>query len=466
MRVTANVQRFYRPMLNPIFQRFAKKSPLCVMAAVLLARVFAADKLDRLFEQAAERQYTQDLLFSTVFSLMSKVVCAIEPSVHAAYQASREEIDVSITSVYNKLNALETGISASLVRYSAQAMEPIVRELGAELPAWLEGFRTKIVDGSCIEASEHRIEELRREAAGALPGKALAVFDPELKLVTDVFLCEDGHAQERRLFGQVLLTAQAGELWIADRNFCTRGFLFGLDERKARFIIREHALLPWEPAGPEQPAGQVDSGTLYEQPIRIRYEGHELLVRRIRLVLDKPTRDGDTEIHILTTLTPDEASAAVVAELYGRRWNIEHAFQELAEHLHAEVSTLGYPKAALFGFSVGFVAYNTMSVLGAALRSVHGSRKIEEEVSGYYIALELSKTYQGMMIAIAPEEWTVFADSTTAEIAALLRELAGNARLARYRKHGRGPKKPPPKRHSDKRRPHVSTAKLLAQRKS
>lgn len=436
------------------------------MAGVLLARVLANDKLDELFERAAKRQYTQDLLFSTVFGLMSDVVYAIEPSINAAYQAASQEIDVSITSVYNKLNAMETGVSAELVRYSAQATEPIIQELDAALPAWLEGVRTKIVDGTCIHATEHRIEELRHEAAGALPGKALAVFDPALKLITDAFLCEDGHAQERRLFDEVLDTVTAGELWIADRNFCTRGFLFGIDARQARFLVREHALLPWSATGPEQPAGQSDSGGLYEQPIRICYEGRSLLVRRIRLMLDNPTRDGQRQITIVTNLTPDEAPAAVVADLYGRRWRIEHAFQELAEHLNAEPGTLGYPKAALFGFSVGFVAYNLMSALGAALRSVHGSRTIEEGVSPYYIAIEISNTYRGMLIAIAPEAWSAFAEYTTAELAALLRELAAGVRLSRYRKHRRGPKKPPPSRRSDKRKPHVSTAKLIAQRNS
>jgi hypothetical protein len=203
-------------MDGPVFQRFADESPMAVIAAILLARVFSPEKLDELFEQVRTKQYTQDLLFSTVFDLMNKVVCAIEPSVHSAYQS--EEIDVSPTAVYDKLSALEPVVSAELVRYSGAQLAPIVGALESkgqdqESQRWLEGYRTKVLDGSCIDATERRIGELRKEAAAPLPGKALAVLDPEVGLITDFFPCEDGHAQERRLLGRVLSRVEPGELW-------------------------------------------------------------------------------------------------------------------------------------------------------------------------------------------------------------------------------------------------------------
>ena len=142
-------------MNGPVFERFADESPMSVMTAVLIARVFTAEKLNALFEEVADEQYTQDLFFSTVFDLMQRVVCAIEPSVHAAYQTSEDEIEVSVTSVYNKLGAIEPGVepgvSAELVRYSGEALGSIVRALGGERPAWLEGYSTKVLDGHCLD---------------------------------------------------------------------------------------------------------------------------------------------------------------------------------------------------------------------------------------------------------------------------------------------------------------------------
>ena len=75
--------------------------------------------------------------------------------------------------------------------------------------------------------------ELRLTRQGPLPGQALVILDPELMLAIDVFPCEDGHAQERSLLPRVLATVEAKDLWIADRNFCTTGFLFGIAQRKA-----------------------------------------------------------------------------------------------------------------------------------------------------------------------------------------------------------------------------------------
>ena len=55
------------------------------------------------------------------------------------------------------------------------------------------------------------------------------------------------------------------DVWIDDRNFCTTALLTGIAERDAFFVTRQHAGLPWSPAGPEKKSGSVDTGTLFEQ---------------------------------------------------------------------------------------------------------------------------------------------------------------------------------------------------------
>ena len=50
----------------------------------------------------------------------------------------------------------------------------------------------------------------------------------------------------------------------------------------------------------------------------------------------------------------------------------------------------------------------SFSVMKSALGSVHGVDVIEKQVSGYYIADEISATYRGMMIAIDDAHWVVF----------------------------------------------------------
>jgi hypothetical protein len=126
-------------------------------------------------------------------------VFAIKPSVHAAYRGREAEVGASIVSVYSKLKGIELQTSAELVRYSATALAPIVEQRGGAREPWLAGYRVKVIDGNCLEATEHRLKPLRGLGAGALPGKSLVVYEPALGLVTEVFPCEDGHAQERAL---------------------------------------------------------------------------------------------------------------------------------------------------------------------------------------------------------------------------------------------------------------------------
>ena len=453
-------------MLGEVFERFVEKSPISVMVRASLERVLGADRLDLWYERTAQKQYTRDLLFSSVYDMMNQVVFCVQPSVRAAYQAQQDAIATSLVSVYNKLNNLETHTAAELVRYSAREFTPLIAHMGGERASWLAGYRVKIVDGNCLEASEHRIKELRQAQGRALPGKSLVVYEPAQGLVTDVLPCENGHAQERSLFGPLLHTVQAGDLWIADRNSCTRAFLCDIDNRGACFITREHRGFTCELLGPLRSCGRTETGVVAQQRVKVvDHQGHEHLFRRVRIKLHEATRDGATIVHILTNL-PGRVSGQRVAELYRQRWTLETAFQHLEAYFHSEINTLGYPKAALFGFCLALVAYNLLAVVLAALRGVHGEEIVDEEVSLYYIANEITTTYHGMMIAIPEPEWDVFYVMSPADLAAILLGLAQKVRLQAIRK---SPRRSKPARAPGKkpaRKGHVATAKLLMKRKA
>jgi Transposase DDE domain len=456
-------------VFQSVFERFIKDSPVSVMTRGLLENVLQPGDLDALFERTAQKQYTRDLLFSSVVDLMSTVVCGIRPSVHAAYQACRESIPVSITALYDKINHIEPTIAAELVRHTGVKLAALVERLGGALPDLLPGYRVKILDGNCLASTEHRIEELRTIQAGPLPGKSLVVLDPALMLAIDVFPCEDGHAQERALLHQVLPTVQPRDLWIEDRNFCTTTFAFGVARQHGYFLVRQHkANLPWEPVNEAHPVGDIEGGQVWEQTVQLHNPetGEILIARRIHLHLEKATRDGDRTIYLITNLPAREVSALLAARLYRKRWTIETLFQVLEKTLASEQPSLGYPKAALFAFCLSLVAYNVLAVVKASLRAVHGTVTIEEGVSPYYLGNEIAGVYQGMMIAIPGAEWQMFRDLTTAALANLLKELAGKVRLSAFQRHSRGPKKPRPPRSHSKRTPHVATSRLLDKRKT
>src|SRR3954453_18317537 len=416
-------------MLGKVFERFIEKSPISVMVRGTLERVLGADHLNTWFERTAQKQYTRTLLFSTVYDVLSQVVFRIKPSVRAAYRDREDEVGASLISVYNKLNGLETHTSAELVRYSAAVLTPLIEQLDGKRAPWLPGYRVKIIDGNCIEASERRLKVLREVQAGALPGKSLVVYEPAQGLVSDVFPCEDGHAQERSLLGLVLETVQTNDLWIQDRNFCPCAFLCEMDRRGAGFITRQHEGLPFEVVNTLRSVGRIETGHVAEQRVQVwDAQGDVHLFRRIRVKLDQATRDGDRVLYILTHLPLRKVSAKRVARLYRTRWTLETAFQHLEAYFHSEINTLGSPKAALFGFGLALVASNMLAVVMAALRSVHGEATIDHDLSLYYVANEIAQTYHGMMIAIPEDEWRVFSRMRPAEMVAILRELAQKVR--------------------------------------
>jgi IS4 transposase len=454
-------------LLTKIFERFAQGSPLTVMLRGTLEYALRPELLDRLFTETATRQYTHQLLFSTLVDVTALVVCRIHRSHNAAYQADPATVGVSLRALYDKLGHTEPATAAAMVHHIGARLVPVVQQLQAGLPPRLPGYRMRILDGNHLAATQHRLKELRLLRSGPLPGQALVVYDPQGMVVTDVVPCEDGHAQERALLGEVLSLVQAKEVWVGDRNFCTTDFLFGIAARDSSFVIRQHAqTLHWKLKGKRRYCGRSATGKVYEQAIELADEqGNSLTARRVTVELDTPTRDGDTEIHILTNIPEEDADALAIAAAYHGRWTIERAFGELAATLSAEIDTLAYPKAALFCFCVGLAAYNVLSVIKGALRVTHGEKKVTEEVSGYYIANEVARTYGGMMIAIPEEEWSVFAEMTVKEFARVLKALAQGVRLETLKKHPRGPKKPVVKKPKNNKEPHVSTARLLEKRK-
>jgi hypothetical protein len=452
-------------VFSELFQRFVEAAPACVMHRALMDNIFTPEKIDAVFREAAVAQYEEELLFSTVVELTSQVVCRLTKNTRTAYLAQRERITVSLTAFYDKLKGIERGTSQALVRYTAQRAGELIDHCKGSRPPLLKGYRTRILDGNHLGKTDHRLKVLRDTAAGALPGQALVLLDPQRTLIDEVVLSEDGHAQERSLLDQILPLLSKNDLLIADRNFCTLGFLFGIMTCRACFLIRQHRRMPWKSTGKARSVGRCETGRVYEETIELRdpQSSRTTHVRRITVRLNTATRDGDKEIHLLTNL-PAKVSALQVADLYRKRWTLEQAFNELTTHLRCELNTLGYPKAALFAFCVAVCSYNVLAALKGALRGVHGDEKVEKEVSNFYLTNEIQSVYGGMMVALPPMKWKQFQTMSVTDLAKQLLCWTRAADLSRYPKHPRGPKKPKRKPPNAQFR-HVATSELLEKKR-
>src|SRR5947209_15110812 len=148
-------------MLPAAFLPFIEQGPIGVMARSIVERFFEPEVLDALFCETAVEQYQRHLLFSSVVELMQAVVLGAEPSVFAAYRKRRHKLPVTDDALYNKLKGMELGLSAAVVRDSAERAAAVIDELQARRAPWLPGYRIRILDGNHLSATEHRLEPLR-----------------------------------------------------------------------------------------------------------------------------------------------------------------------------------------------------------------------------------------------------------------------------------------------------------------
>jgi len=385
-----------------------KECAAALMLEMILERVLHPDALNAMFKRTAKRQYTQELVFSSLVDLTLYVVLDKRNSVHRGYLSMADELAVSLRAVYDKLARTETGVSEGLVKTVAERCSEIIDSMpGATLASPLGDIPLLIADGNHLAHTHRRLGPLRDLTSAPLPGFSLALLDPQRMLLRSIVAELDAHAGERSRFDDLVERVSKGECLVADRNFCTRGLLLSLQQKTSYFVIED---------------------------------GDHVDVRRVTIELKKATRKGDSALHVLTNVPVERADGVLIAGVYRRRWTIEAMFQQLESLVQSEVETLGYPKAALFAFASGVCAFNALSTLRAALRSAHGAELVEREVSAFHVAEQARSHWRGLQVLLIAAGWCNWHRVPLAELSAELLRLAALFPMASVRKAIRGPK--------------------------
>ena len=455
-------------MVVDVIKRFSTKAPAAMLFRGLFARVFSDERMDQIFRDYKERQIESEIVFSSLIHLLTPVVSGGKPSVHASYQEREEQIGVSKQAVYDKLQGVESAVSAALVRVPARELAQVLTKAKTTKPDPVPGYHTFVIDGKRLDGTEHRLQETRRMKSSPLPGTVLAMLDTRLEVFVGVACDPDAYACERKVVLPLLENLEQGALYLADRNFCDGPLIDRFVRQESFFILRHHGRSPrWRKvkgSRVRKVGKDVRGGTVYEQEIEVLLpDGSWHRLRRITVKLVEPTRDGDTELHLLTNL-PASVCAVAIADAYSERWTIETCLGHVSQALNAEIDTLAYPGAALLCFCLALVLFNIISALKTLLLDFSALAD-KPELSYYYLALEIAEARLGMEITIDDAYWRQCAKRPLSEFVSWVKSIANDANLRRYRKHPRGPKRPPPKRASGKQRPHVSTHRILETRK-
>ncbi len=442
-----------------VLGRFIKEDPLAVMTRCVVGGLMG-DEVNEVFAQNRSRQYDDTIKFSTVATAMGEIALGTVENRNQAYRKYKEELQTSAVAFYGKLNRTEPSISEAMVAFSADKAGTLLDKLDFQPWEVLPGYRCFALDGNHLQKTEKRLKETRGLCAMPLPGTVVGRFDYQTGLFDRAYLLEDAHAQESTVLDRVVEEISKRDLLIADRHFCIVRFLLKIAVRLGFFVIRQHGRLKGTLRGKRRRIGRTETGVVYEQALEIGDGDETLVVRRITIELDKPTRDGDMEIHILSNVPAVDATACELAEVYRVRWEIENAFHVLTMTLNCEMKSNCYPRCALFQFCMAMLAYNCRQVLLAALYAEHDQEDVDQ-MSQYQVALDIASPMKGMLTAINEDEWTELTPQSPTGIARFLRQISRHVNVRSYRKSVRGPKKPPPKRKRCKKGAHVSTHRLL-----
>lgn len=446
-----------------MLDRFIEKYPLAVMTRSIVESVLD-DQLDEVFHKHRSRQYDDTIKFSTVAMSMAEIALGTLENRNQAYRKYKDELQTSLEAFYGKINRTEPVVCEAMVRHSAQRAGELLGELDFEPWEVLSGYRCFAFDGNHMGQTEKRLKETRGLCAAPLPGTVVARFDLQTGLFDQAYLLEDGHAQESSVLDRAIEDLAARDLILADRHFCIVSFLVKIAARSGFFLIRQHGRLKGELLGNRREIGKIDSGVVYEQAMKIHDGEHTLVLRRVTVELHEPTRDGDLELHILSNLPAADASACRLAQMYRQRWEIENAFYVLTTTLCCEMKSSCYPRCALLLFCTAMLAYNCRQVLLGSLYAEHPQEDVEQ-MSQYQVALDTVAPMEGMLTAINEHEWAALTPRDPHGIASFLRVISRRVNVRGYRKSIRGPKKPPLKRKRCRAGTHVSSHRLLQERK-
>ena len=303
-------------ILSDVFQRFVEDSPVCVMAQALMEN--ALPPSDRRRPLRAARPSAVHARPALLGRRPPDEPGRLPASDPRSTPPSRRWPPV-LTSPGKRSTTRSIGSRRPPVPPWSGTAAPPSRRSSAPWAAanepWLQGYRTRILDGSHLPGTEHRIkpaaDDPRRGLARPVPGRLRPRDDAGRRRDPLRGRPRSGTLDDRGHPG-------AGP---AQRPVDRRPQLLhhgvALRDRRARRLVRDPpARLDVDLGGRRRARlqGRCETGAVFEQKFRLTNdEGEILFVRRVTVELDEPTRDGDRSIHILTNLPEEDADAIAVA---------------------------------------------------------------------------------------------------------------------------------------------------------
>src|SRR5262249_41430219 len=127
-------------VLPAILDPFARDAAPAVMTRIALDWILDEPVLDRIFDEAAEGQYTRDGPLPHSAGARPAAAGASPPPPRPASRRRQPEGVASTSGFYRKLTRMERGTAAAVARHTAQRARALIEAAGALRPEPIEGY--------------------------------------------------------------------------------------------------------------------------------------------------------------------------------------------------------------------------------------------------------------------------------------------------------------------------------------
>lgn len=254
-----------------------------------------------------------------------------------------------------------------------------------QLPESIQFAQTKFAriwasDGSTLEAIFKKLESLTTLPTGQLAGKMGVVINLVTRLPVEIWFESNAKASDMKYEADILNLVKSGTLILLDRGFCHYLFWQQLIERDVHLITRLN-----NKASFIVERVFTNSYSIRDRLVVMGAGTPRIPAVTMRLVEIKAGKTWHS--YLTSVLDPSILPPYVVADLYGRRWRIEEAFNTVKRLLglsYIWTGSLNGIKLQLWGT---WLFYAVLVDLGDA---------IADEVSVPFDRISLEMIYRGL----------------------------------------------------------------------
>ena len=343
---------------------------------------------NKIEELCTEVAYTwRDRVLPPAVTVLHMILAALWPE--ESFNASWQVQWAAATSRHPELAGQSPSrgtVSKARQRLPLAVWEKLFAYVSATAQAWGEAFaywhghRVVLLDGTCVSmpAEPALFETFGVNTGYHGPGRYPLARVATLCLagtMTVIAYALGGYCDsEWTLASTILGTLRKGDLLVADRYFSAAPYYGRYQSLGLEFLTRAHQRLIVSRIKRVQSYSKNDF--LGWLPINKKYRRknpdlpRHLLVRFVQATLR--IRGQRQVIWLVTSLLDDkEYPAAEIVQLYGRRWRIETAFEQLKIRLSADVLRSHSPEGIRKEFAARCIALNLVHAVILEAASLH-----------------------------------------------------------------------------------------------